>query len=281
MLNRKRMIILLQYDPSLKKVFRLSASELSSLLSLSREKSFSFYKKIQSQSLQKETLSVLRQFNIVTIFDENYPHVLKTIKDPPLVLYTIGNSKLLNKKPSLSVIGTRNPSQHAKEKLSTITEPIVRKGWVIVSGMALGIDSYAHQLTLNLHGHTIAVLGSGFNHIYPKQHEDLFRLICKRGLVISEYPPHIKPARYHFPERNRIISGLSFGTLVIEATMKSGTLITVDQALDQGREVFAVPDSPLVRQAVGCNMLIKEGAQLVTSSEDILYNWEQISDVMV
>lgn len=269
-LSRNEIKKLIQWDPTLKNIHRLSVHELQELLLISKVKASNFLKKLVSKTLQKETLQVISKYDILTIFNDNYPSMLKTIKDPPLVLYTLGNKNILKKSPFLSVIGTRNPSRSGREKVERIVSPIIDEGWTIVSGMALGIDSYAHELTLKLSGKTIAVLGSGFHHIYPKRNLDLFHSIVTQGLVITEYPPHCKPARYHFPERNRIISGLSMGTLVIEATLKSGTLITVDQALDQGREVYVVPDSPFVRQAEGCNRLIQEGARTVLSGKDIL-----------
>lgn len=269
-LRRNEISRLLQWDPTLKNIHKLSIPELQELLSISRGKASSFLRKFVSKTLQEETIKIFSKYNILTIIDDNYPSMLKTIKDPPLVLYTLGNIKILNSPPLLSVIGTRNPSKSGREKVERIVSPILEKKWTIVSGMALGIDSFAHELTLDLKGNTIAVLGSGFNHIYPKRNIDLFNRIKKHGLVITEYPPETRPARYHFPERNRIISGLSMGTLVIEATLKSGTLITVDQALDQGREVYVVPDSPLVRQAEGCNRLLQEGASMVLEGEDIL-----------
>lgn len=273
-LTRNKLRKLLQWDPTLNKIHKLTVHELQKLLSLKDQQASNLHKSLQSKSSQRETMKVLSNYNVVTIIDDNYPNVLKTIKDPPIVLYTLGNIKLFTNHPLLSVVGTRNPSVKAREKVEKLVQPIVKEGWTIVSGMALGIDSYAHKLALELGGNTIAVLGSGFNYIYPRRNKELFHSIKKKGLVITEYPPHIKARPYHFPERNRIISGLSFGTLVIEATTKSGTFITVDQALDQGREVYAVPDSPLVRQAIGCNRLIQEGAALVISAEDILKDWD-------
>jgi|SRR5690625_4603468 len=189
--------------------------------------------------------------------------MLKQIKDPPLVLYAKGNLSLLHEKRTLSVIGTRNPTKEAWSKMEYILNPLILRNFVIVSGMAKGIDGYAHKLSLQLNGKTIAVLGSGFNHVYPKEHTFLFEQIATHGLVISEYPPSSPPKKYQFPERNRIISGLAKGTLVIEAKERSGTMITVDQALDQGRDVFALADSPLVLEARGCNQMIQDGAKLV------------------
>lgn len=218
----------------------------------------------------------LSPFICLTIVDENYPSVLKQIKDPPIVLYAIGDISLLTHTPILSVIGTRNPSHQAMNKTNYIVQPLIKKNWLIVSGMAKGVDSYAHHVALHNKGATIAVLGGGFHHIYPKQNILLFKQIASKGLVLSEYSPNVPPARYHFPERNRIISGLSFGTLVIEAMERSGTLITVDQALDQGREVYAIPDSPLIRQSEGCNRMIQDGAKLVLRAEDIIEDWHSI-----
>ncbi len=218
----------------------------------------------------------LKKFQVITIVDEVYPTVLKTIKDPPLVLYTLGDLSLLSYLPALSVIGTRNPSREAKLKMNRIVKPLIEQDWLIVSGMAIGIDSFAHLLSLGNKGKTIAVLGGGFNHIYPRQNIALFRKIAEQGLLLTEYPPDTAPEKYHFPERNRIISGLSFGTLVIEATRRSGTMITVDQALDQGREVYAVPGSPLLPQTEGCHQMIQDGAKLVHVSADISDDWETI-----
>nr|WP_084715678.1 DNA-processing protein DprA [Virgibacillus sp. SK37] len=210
---------------------------------------------------------------MLTIFDKDYPLLLKHIPDAPLVLYAAGDVTLLQQIPSLSVVGTRHPSIEGKKKTKWMLEELIDLGWIIISGMAAGIDSYAHHLTLSNKGKTIAVLGGGFRHIYPRHNIPLFNDMVKQGLVLSEYPPHFPPQRYHFPERNRIISGLSFGTLVIEAKERSGTLITVDQALEQGREVFAVPGSPFIPQTEGCHKLIQEGAKLVKGPHDIIEEW--------
>ncbi|WP_234402426.1 DNA-processing protein DprA [Oceanobacillus damuensis] len=218
----------------------------------------------------------MERFKIITIVDESYPPMLNTIKDAPLVLYALGDTSLLSYSPSISVIGTRNPSPDAYKKTELIVKPLIKEKWLIVSGMARGIDSIAHKIALDCSGKTIAVLGGGFNHIYPKQNMNLFKQIINDGLVLTEYPPDIRPARYHFPERNRIISGLSYGTLVIEAMERSGTLITVEQALDQGREVFAVPGSPLQPQTKGCHRMIQDGAKLVLEAEDIFEEWTEI-----
>src|SRR5699024_3097510 len=145
-------------------------------------------------------------------------------------LFLAGHRKTLQNKPLLSVIGTRNPSKSAYKKTSMYLHPLLQNEWTIVSGLARGIDSFAHQITLDANGTKIAVIDSGSHQMYPKEHTVLFEQIAKTALIISEYPPHVHARKYDFPERNRIISGLSYGTLVIEAMERSGTLITVDQA---------------------------------------------------
>jgi len=273
-ITRRTIRRLWHHDPYLELIYSLSPSEISQQYHLPLQRARSFYSDLHDFKLSQSVHSDLTKFQVITIVDKNYPSILKTIHDAPLVLYASGNISLLENKPALSVIGTRNPSGEAKRKIKYIINPLIKEGWSIVSGMARGIDSLAHILTLEEQGNTIAVLGGGFNHIYPKQNITLYKRISKNGLVLSEYPPDMPPARFHFPERNRIISGLSFGTLVIEATERSGTLITVDQALDQGREVYAVPGSPLISQTKGCNLMIQDGAKLVISANDIKEDWE-------
>lgn len=263
----------LTLDPQLKMIFHLSSKELSKNVKISQQKAQTLLKDLHNSSLRDKIVKEHSYFHIITIVDEYYPDMLNTIKDAPIVLYGAGNLSLLKMQPSISVIGTRRPSHEAAKKLIHIVHPLIESGWVIVSGMAKGIDSMAHQQALMQGGKTVAVLGGGFHAIYPKEHLSLYRQLVKEGLVLSEYPPDQSPRRYHFPERNRIISGLSMGTLVIEAMKKSGTMITVDQALDQGREVFAVPGNPFIQQTSGCHQLIQEGAKLVQSAEDIYIEW--------
>lgn len=277
-ITRKSIHRFFQHDSTLESIYRLSSTELSKQFFISVRNAKLFYIDLHSLATQEQTKSNLNRYAVITIIDKNYPDILKRIKDPPLVLYAQGDRSLLLDSPALSVIGTRNPSNEAMRKMELIVRPIIENNWIIVSGMAKGIDRYAHELSLKYSGKTIAVLGGGFHHIYPKQNLGVYHEITKRGLVLSEYPPDMPPARYHFPERNRIISGLSFGTLVIEATERSGTLITVDQALDQGREVYAVPGSPLLPQTKGCHQMIQDGAKLVFEADDILEDWHHIGE---
>ncbi|MFQ6731132.1 DNA-processing protein DprA [Virgibacillus tibetensis] len=280
-ITRRTIRKILHADPALQQIFHLSSTQLSHLYLLSAKQATRLYSDLHNQTIKKQIAHDISKFTVITIIDDDYPPVLQTIKDAPIVLYALGNISLLSHKPAISVIGTRNPSYEAKAKIEYIVKPLIKKDWLIVSGMAKGIDSFAHTLTLGNNGKTIAVLGGGFHHIYPRQNTALFKQITENGLVLSEYPPHTPPTRFHFPERNRIISGLSFGTLVIEATEKSGTLITVDQALDQGREVYAVPGSPLIEQTKGCLKMIQDGAKLVHCPQDIIEDWETIGQNMV
>lgn len=274
--SRRTIRNFLHYDPTLKNIYSLNASEISHFFSIAPKKASLFYSDLRDPALKRIIQHDLKEVNVITAFDDAYPNVLKTIKDMPLVLYALGDTHLLKRNPLLSVIGTRRPSHDAMRKMEKFVLPLIQEGWVIVSGMANGIDSYAHQLAINNYGKTIAVLGSGFNHVYPRNNIQLSRQIAAEGLILSEYPPDIPPERFQFPERNRIISGLSFGTFVIEATERSGTLITVDQALDQGRDVYALPGSPLTPHSAGCHNMIQDGAKLVQKPEDILEDWEKI-----
>lgn len=207
---------------------------------------------------------------VITIFDQNYPSLLKEIYQPPWVLFVKGDLSLLEKKPKLAVVGSRQATQYGKNAIRLMFPPLVEKGVVIVSGLANGIDTLAHEYAMKNGGKTIAVIAGGVYHIYPKENAELAKEMMKSQLVISEYPPDTKPLRWHFPARNRIISGLSNGTFIIEAKRKSGSLITANYAVNEGREVFSLPGSIFNQNSLGTNDLIKQGAKLVMSSEDIL-----------
>ena len=216
------------------------------------------------KNLQEKNISA------ITIDNDSYPCILKEIHACPCLLYYIGNLDVLNK-PSLAVVGTRKISSYGQRVTPQIVEGLVRKGITIVSGLALGVDALAHQSTLNVNGKTVAVLGSGLDNIYPRNNLRLAKdIVTNGGLLISEYPPGDEPLKEHFPQRNRIISGLALGTIVIEGTKDSGSLITAKYALDQNREVFAVPQDITKESSLGPNQLIKMGAKVVTSADDIL-----------
>ena len=206
----------------------------------------------------------------ISINSKEYPQNLKNIYDPPKKIYLIGNKNLLCQK-GIAIVGSRDGTQYGKQISYKIAKKLNENNIIVISGLAIGIDSYAHKGALEKG--TIAVLGSGIDNIYPKENLELAREIIKnKGCIISEYPLGTKPERLHFPQRNRIISGLSDGVVVIEASKKSGALITAEFALEQGKEVFAVPGDINKKQSEGTNQLIKDGAILLTSATDILEN---------
>jgi DNA processing protein len=207
----------------------------------------------------------------ITLQDKDYPAILKEIHDPPKELYIKG--EIINQdKVAIGVVGTRKYTQYGKEVCLDIAGKLARLGITIVSGLAKGIDTFAHQAALESGGRTIAVLGSGMDKrsFFPRSNYSLSEKISQQGAVISEYPPGTRGNFFTFPQRNRIISGLSLGVVVIEAPEESGALITATLALEQNREVFAIPGSIYEKNSVGTNRLIKLGAKLVTDIEDIL-----------
>ena len=216
------------------------------------------------------------QIEKISINEKEYPQQLKNIYDPPQCLYVLGNKNILNQK-GIAIVGSRKCTNYGKEMAIKISEELSKNKINIISGLAIGIDSYAHfgnikiQNNKNEYGKTIAVLGSGIDQIYPKQNVELARKIIQTGgCIISEYPIGTMPKKEHFPQRKRIISGLSIGVVIVEAQEKSGALITADFAIEQGREVFAVPGDVNKKESVGSNQLIKDGAKMVTSIIDIL-----------
>jgi DNA processing protein len=212
-----------------------------------------------------ESLEACRA-KIISFWDTDYPADLKSIHDPPALLYIRGS---LPSGEALAVVGSRNASDPGIELTADICFDIAKLGTVIISGLARGIDSAAHRAALEADGLTVAVLGCGIDRIYPPEHQKLFHEITEHGAVISEYPPGTAPLPGHFPGRNRIISGLSKGVLIVEAAKKSGSLITADFALEQGREVFAIPGAIFAANSDGVNKLLKDGAHLVTETADI------------
>ena len=210
--------------------------------------------------------------NLISIYDKEYPEILKKIYDPPISLYIKGNYNILNQQ-SLAIIGCRECSEYGIKVAKHFSYQLAKKGINIISGLAKGIDSYSHIGCLGANGKTIAVVGNGLDSIYPRENIELAKKIIENGgAIISEYPLGTKPEKMNFPARNRIISGMSKGVLVIEAKEKSGTLLTVDYALEQGREVFVIPGNINSVCSFGTNDLIKQGGRLVTRYEEILEN---------
>jgi DNA processing protein len=206
---------------------------------------------------------------VITLADEGYPRPLLEIADPPALLFAAGRTELLSR-PALAIVGSRNASAQGESNAESFARALSDAGLSIVSGLALGIDAAAHRGGLAGASATIAVLGTGIDVVYPRRNSALAAEIARRGLVLSEFPPGTAPAAHNFPRRNRLISGLAQGCLVVEAALASGSLITARAAADQGREVFAIPGSIHSPLSKGCHALIKSGAKLVESADDIL-----------
>ncbi|MBI2755044.1 MAG: DNA-protecting protein DprA [Betaproteobacteria bacterium] len=207
--------------------------------------------------------------SVVTLADSAYPKLLLEIADPPALLYCVGRTELLNR-PSLAVVGSRNATAQGVRDAERFARALSDAGLAIVSGLALGIDAAAHRGGIAGRSSTIAVFGNGIDILYPPRNESLAQEVGVHGLLVSEFPLGTPPARQNFPRRNRVISGLSQGVLIVEAALASGSLITARAGLEQGREVFAVPGSIHSPLAKGCHGLIKAGAKLVESADDIL-----------
>lgn len=227
--------------------------------------------KTKIQSDRDYENSIQLKSRIITYLDSDYPVVLRSIYLPPLILYVKGNI-LPEDETSIAVVGTRQPSNYGISIAEKISKEIVEKKITIISGLARGIDSVAHAAALKFGGRTIAVIGSGLDVIYPPENKKLFEKICSTGAVVSEYEPGTKPDAQNFPRRNRIISGLSLGTVIIETRINGGAMQTAAYALDQGKEVFAIPGNLNSKQSEGPNTLIQKGeAKLVTCIDDMLY----------
>ncbi len=209
------------------------------------------------------------QHHLVTLSDPEYPPLLREIPDPPAVLYAKGDLSSF-KQLTVAMVGTRKPSVTGSETARHFARALCRRSITIVSGLALGIDAQVHQGCLDVKGKTIAVMGTGIDVIYPRRHLQLADLISQNGLIVSEFPLKTSPIAGHFPQRNRIISGLSLITLIVEAAVRSGSLITARLAMEQNRDVMAIPGSIHNSQARGCHQLLQQGAKLVTSIEDVL-----------
>lgn len=225
------------------------------------------YRKLDLAACREE----FQRFPSFSILDSIYPLELKNSYNPPVLLFYQGNLDLLHR-PKLAVVGSRAASQVGIKSIEKIIRELQNQ-FVIVSGLARGIDTAAHMASLKNGGQTIAVIGTGLGTHYPKENKALQDYLAKNQLVLSEYEPDAQPLKYHFPERNRIIAGLAAGVLVAEAKMRSGSLITCERAMEGGRDVFAIPGSILDGKSDGCHHLIQEGAKCVTSGLDILSDY--------
>jgi DNA processing protein len=265
-----RTVVKLQrHWPDLQQMFELSAIELEQAgipVSLAQTIANFDLNLIQADL---SWLEAADNHHILTWDSPEYPALLKEISDPPMILYAKGQLSCLQQ-TKLAVIGSRNPSITGSENARYFAKALAAQGITIVSGLALGIDAQAHMGCLDVQGQTIAVLGTGIDRIYPQRHVRLSEQITQNGLLISEFPLKSPPIAGHFPRRNRIISGLSLCTLVVESAIKSGSLITARMALEQNRDVLAIPGSIHNPMARGCHFLLQQGAKLVTSVADVL-----------
>ena len=225
--------------------------------------------KVMSVLQAKNELQAHTDINaqLVAFCESDYPPLLRTIEDPPPVLSILGHPSILDQKSTIAIVGTRNATLNGRRFAKQLAEELGMLNYTVVSGMARGIDCAAHQGSLT-YG-TAAVLAGGIDFVYPPEHQSLYEEIQQTGLIVSEQPLGLKPMACHFPRRNRLISGISQGVIVIEATNKSGSLITARHGLEQGREIFAVPGSPLESRSWGCNKLIQQGATLIQSAMDV------------
>ncbi|ACR80342.1 DNA-processing protein DprA [Kosmotoga olearia] len=220
----------------------------------------------------------LKEFrNFITFQDQQYPEKLKASLFPPPVLFYEGNPDILNEENSLAIVGSRKATQYGLKLAESFSRELDNAGLCIISGLAVGIDGAAHRGSLQSTGKTVAVLGSGIDIVYPKSNRKLFSFITEHGCIVSEFLPGTPPMKYNFPRRNRIIVGLSKAVLVVEATKRSGSLITARLALDNGRDVFAIPGDINKRSSEGTNWLIQNGAKLILSIEDILEEFPTVS----
>ncbi|MFP4660991.1 MAG: DNA-processing protein DprA [Halanaerobiales bacterium] len=271
---------LLSHFSSVSRIWQANEGELKQVSGIGK-----LAKKIVEQREGFDIDKLLNQLskdniNYITVLDEEYPEKLKNIYDPPPVLFYKGELNFAF--PAVSIIGSRRCTTYGKKTAEKIAYQLANRGITVISGMARGIDTRGHIGALKAKGRTIAVLGSGLDIIYPPENKELFEQIQKNGTVLSEYPPGVEPLAGNFPQRNRIISGLSIGVLVIEAASRSGSLITANLALEQGRDVFAIPGNIDRPQSKGTNDLIKKGAKMVTGVEDIveeLYLYKNIGQL--
>lgn len=261
---------ILKNDPQLTSLFTKSYAEWKEIVPLPPNKLQLFLHDLHSiDIIEKIKQYANNQIYCLTIFEEEYPNLLKQISDPPWVLYIKGKKELLNQQKTLAVVGARKPTTYGLEALKMILPTLVEKNFTIISGVAEGIDAAAHIITLKNAGQTIGVLGGGLLNIYPKSNLQLAMTMMKQGLLVSEIPPTRRAEPWMFPMRNRIISGLSQSLFVVEAKERSGTLITAQAAIEQGRDVFALPGNIVSPHSMGTNLLIQDGAKLVISAADI------------
>jgi DNA processing protein len=252
------------------KIFDLSYKNLLNFQDIGHVRAKNISEFNQWDDVEKEIENIRKNnIRIIKYTDDEYPEALRHIEDPPILIYCFG--KLLDDdRYSIAIVGSRHMTPYGRAVTEKLAYGLASLGITIISGMARGIDSVAHKSALSAKGRTIAVLGSGLDKPYPSENKDLFNEISSYGAVISEFPLGTPPNKENFPRRNRLISGLSLGVIVVEATINSGSLITANYALEQGKEVFAVPGNIFSKNSEGTNLLIKKGAKLVDGIEEVL-----------
>ena len=270
-----RFHLLLNYFPSVEAIWAASREELESIDGFG-DAAEDFCDARDEEEVNRE-LERCRDLNVdvITLDDGTYPDSLRTIDKPPPVLYVKGNYEE-NDQLGVAMVGTRKNTNYGKKVAKKLAGQLAREGLTLVSGMARGIDTYSHKSALESNGRTVAVMGTGFSHTYPKSNANLMRKISESGAVITEFPFEQRPTKWTFPQRNRVISGLTRGTIVVEAPESSGALITAHDALSQGREVFAVPGDVRKPTMKGTHGLIKDGAKLVEDASDVVEEFKDI-----
>lgn len=253
-----------------KKIYNASDKEILKVEKMDEELLENMKKAKDEELLKKYEEYILKNdIKMINILDKNYPSKLKSIYAPPITLFAKGDISLLDLK-SIAIVGSREPSKYGTCVAKKFSSELSKNGIIVISGLARGVDTFAHLGALSTEGKTIAVLGSGIDVVYPKENAKYYKEISEKGLIISEYIVGTSPKSENFPQRNRIISGLSDGVLVVEAKKNSGTMITTDFALEQGKELYVIPGNITSSTSVGTNNLIKEGAKLVTDVYEIL-----------
>lgn len=269
---------LYEHFQDIEKAFNISSDEIKRIEGLSIKKAENFLRLRDKVDVEKAFFAVQnRGLKYFSIEDDEYPELLKNIDNPPSIIYYKGDLTDINFNKTLAVVGSRKTSRYAKEAVEILLSQLSGTDITIVSGLASGIDTTAHISALNNNLKTIGVIASGFDYVYPATNKDLYTKIENgNGAVFSEYYPTFEPLKFRFPQRNRIVSGLSYGTLVAEASLKSGALITANLTLEQGRELMCIPGLITNPNTEGIYKLLKNGATLVTKADDILeaLNWE-------
>jgi DNA processing protein len=262
---------LFEIDPDLDQLFAYRAKELAELLNIPMAKALKLKENLQ-RNIDTPYSELYERHAIFPIpyTHSLYPEKLRLLIDPPTVLYTKGHLQLLTDRWYIAIIGSRKATAYSKKALELIVPPLVENNAVIVSGLAKGADAMAHEAALEYGGKTIAVLGHGLFHLYPKENAKLAAEIVEKQLILTEYPPYMRPERWTFPMRNRIISGLSDAVVVTEAARKSGTMSTVEHALDHGKDIFTVPGPITSALSAGPNQLLDEGAKPIWSGFQIV-----------